>query len=267
MKIWKNTATLDSYTQVTADTVEPELAEIAVLGSRPFDHRAMPNLKGVFKCGVGLDNLPIEELKERNIALGLPSNETRRYIYEETANYAVYLILCLLYREVGDLAKWTKAPRVFLGNRTVLVVGAGNIGSSVSEKLKPMCRVLTYDVAHHHPDVLREALPQADVVTLHIPSIPETKGFVGTDFLAQMKDGAGLVNTARGAIVDEDALYGEIKQGRLCAAFDVFWEEPYKGKLAEFHPDLFWMSPHVASANETFLQGLAKDFEDFIQKF
>ncbi|WP_309398964.1 NAD(P)-dependent oxidoreductase [Cerasicoccus maritimus] len=266
MKIWKNTATLDPYTSLTKATVEAAEAEIAVVGSRPFDLDAMPQVKGVFKCGVGMDNMPMAALAERGIAVGLPSEQTRGYIFEETANYAVHLTLRMLYANVGDLYGWKKAPRDFLGDRPVLVVGAGNIGGHVARKLERLCRVVTYDAATDPPEKLWQLLPQADVVTLHIPSTAETRGFVGAKFLAAMHDGAALVNTARGPIVDEDALFEELTAGRLRAAFDVFWQEPYAGKLKALHPDPFFMSPHVASANETFLRGLASDFETFLTK-
>ena len=79
-----------------------------------------------------------------------------------------------------------------------------------------------------------------------------------------MKNDAILVNTARGAIVDEDALYKEIKSDRLKAAFDVFWEEPYRGKLMEFHPHRFFMTPHVASNCVEFSESCRKNLDELI---
>ena len=73
-----------------------------------------------------------------------------------------------------------------------------------------------------------------------------------------------MINTARGTIVDEDALYSEISSGRLRAAFDVFWHEPYVGKLKEFHPDRFYMSPHVASTCRDFIEGCRKGLDNLI---
>ena len=81
-----------------------------------------------------------------------------------------------------------------------------------------------------------------------------------------MKDGSVLINTARGAIVDEDALDRELKKDRLRAAFDVFWKEPYNGKLKEFYPDNFFMTPHVASTTEGFLNGCRKDLDSLINE-
>jgi phosphoglycerate dehydrogenase-like enzyme len=126
--------------------------------------------------------------------------------------------------------------------------------------------VLTFDVLQNSMDELEPLMGQADVVTLHVPLIPETTHFIDAEKLSWMKDGAALVNTARGPIVDEDALYEEIASGRLRAAFDVFWIEPYEGKLEAFHPERFLMSPHVSSNCENFLTGLASDFRDFVAK-
>ena len=81
-----------------------------------------------------------------------------------------------------------------------------------------------------------------------------------------MKNNSVLINTARGAIVDEDALYEEIRSNRLRAAFDVFWQEPYTGKLKEFHPNRFLMSPHVASTCSGFLEGCRKGIDLLIQE-
>ena len=109
-------------------------------------------------------------------------------------------------------------------------------------------------------------IKQADVITLHVPLIDSTKGFIDAEKLGWMKDGAALVNTARGPIVEEYALFEEIKSGRLRAAFDVFWEEPYNGKLKQFHPINFLMSPHVSSNCENFLTGLAQDLTNYLNR-
>jgi len=72
------------------------------------------------------------------------------------------------------------------------------------------------------------------------------------------------VNTPRGAIVDEDALYRELSSGRLRAAFDVFWEEPYTGRLLELPSDRFMVTPHIASTCREFLAATARDFVQFL---
>ena len=80
-----------------------------------------------------------------------------------------------------------------------------------------------------------------------------------------MKDGAVLINTARGATVDEDALFKEIEAFRLRAAFDVYWQEPYQGKLKQFHPDRIYMTPHVASTCSGFIEGCRNDLNILIE--
>ena len=242
------------------DSVAPAEAEIAVIGSKPIDLDAMPQLKAIFKCGVGTDNVPFDEAAKRGIETIMPSEQTKRYIFEETANFAVYLVFRMLFSEIGEVDGWKKQSRGFLGNKKVLVIGQGNIGAHVTRKLKPSVDVLTFDVLQNSMDELKGLFAQADLISLHVPLMDSTTGFIDAGKLAWMKDGAAIVNTARGPVVDEDALYEEIESGRLRAAFDVFWKEPYESKLKQFHPERFLMSPHVSSNCEDFLSGLAEDF-------
>jgi phosphoglycerate dehydrogenase-like enzyme len=265
MKFWKNTSTLDKFIPELLKTVDAAEAEIAVIGGKQIDLTSMPKLKAIFKCGVGTDNVPFEEAAARSIDVWMPSDETKRYIFEETANFAVYLIFRMLFNESGEVEGWRKQSRGFLGNKKVLVLGQGNIGSHVTRKLKPSLEVLTFDVAENSMDELPGLMKQAEVISLHIPLINSTKGFIDAEKLGWMKDGAALVNTARGSVVEEDALFEEIQAGRLRAAFDVFWEEPYDGKLKDFHPHGFLMSPHVSSNCENFLTGLAQDLRNHLR--
>lgn len=266
MKYWKNTKTLDSLVPALEHVVALEDAEIAVIGSRPMDLKIMPRLRAIFKCGVGTDNIPFEAAKERGVVVGMPSEQTRRYIIEETANYAVYLILQSLFKDAGDVDNWRKRSRTFLGDRMVLVLGLGNIGLHVKRKLECLLKVCTFDLATDAIGALKPLLERADVVTLHIPLNDSTEGFIDREKLSWMRDGAVLVNTARGFIVEEQALFQEVRSGRLSASFDVFWQEPYDGILRQFHPDGFRISPHVASNCDDFLSGLAQDLIAFTKE-
>jgi phosphoglycerate dehydrogenase-like enzyme len=266
MNFWKNTFTLDKFLPELLETVDASQAEIAVIGSKPIDLSSMPNLKAIFKCGVGTDNVPFEEAADRDVEVWMPSEETKRYVFEETANFAVYLVFRMLFNEIGKVDGWKKQSRQFLGNKKVLVLGQGNIGSHVASKLKPSVEVLTFDVAVNSMDELPDLMKQADVISVHVPLIESTNGFIDAEKLGWMKDDAALVNTARGPVVDEDALFEEIQSGRLRAAFDVFWKEPYEGKLKQFHPNGFLMSPHVSSNCENFLTGLAVDLRNYLKK-
>lgn len=265
MKTWKNTATLDGYIDDLVTLVPPDEAELAVIGGKPIDLNAMPQLRGILKCGVGRDNLPEAEAKERGIALRIASPSTAETIYEETASYACRLILELAYRNVGDLEQWRKHDRPSLASRRLLILGLGNIGRKVQSKMSNFMEVDTFDALENSADELESKIRAADIITLHVPLIEKTRGMFDQEKLAMMKTGAGLVNTSRGPVVDEAALEVEIANGRIAAAFDVFWQEPYHGPLRKHHPKNFIMSPHVASTCSAFLEGLRGDLVELIK--
>jgi len=264
MKVWSNTRTLDGYVDGIAFTDDTNAAEVALIGGKPIRLADFPRLRGIFKTGVGRDNVPEAEAAARGIACGFPSPATCDIIYEETAAFACHLILQALYADSGDFATWSKRDRPALQSRELLVLGAGNIGARVASKMRALLKVSTFDALANRPDELEPLIRRADCISLHVPLLPATRGLFDATKLAWMKDGAALVNTARGPIVDEAALLAELTAGRLRAAFDVFWEEPYKGRLAELPRDRFIVSPHVASTCREFIAATAADFRSFI---
>lgn len=266
IKIWKNTKTLDGLVDDLTFTEDKEEAGVALLGSKPIQLQEFPNLKGIFRAGVSKDNVPIEEAGRKGIKVAFPSPRTIDFIYEETANFTCFLILKMVYSHLGTISPWVKFPRGALQNKELLVIGKGNIGRRVWQKMKPFMKVLIYDVVVNSPAELEPLLKEADVVSLHIPNVPENKNFIDAEKLAMMKDHAILINTARGALVSEAALYRELENQRLYAAFDVYWQEPYEGQLKKFHPHRFFMTPHVASTCDAYLKGTALDFREFLQE-
>jgi phosphoglycerate dehydrogenase-like enzyme len=154
----------------------------------------------------------------------------------------------------GQLAgHWDPTVSDLIAGKRVLIVGYGSIGQAVERRLAGW-EVTIDRVARHardgvHPiDELPQILPTADVVVILVPVTDETKGLVNAEFLKTMKDGALLVNAARGVIVDTDALLAELTAGRLKAALDVTDPEP----LPDGHP--LWsapgllLTPHVGGA-------------------
>jgi phosphoglycerate dehydrogenase-like enzyme len=157
---------------------------------------------------------------------------------------------------------WDPVRSEPLAGQTVLIVGYGSIGEAVERMLAPF-DVTTERIARRprpedpgvpgvmSMDDLAQALPRADIVILLVPVTPATTGLVDARFLAQMHDGALLVNAARGSIVDTAALLAELQSGRLRAALDVTDPEP----LPDGHP--LWsapgllLTPHVAGAMTT----------------
>jgi phosphoglycerate dehydrogenase-like enzyme len=180
-----------------------------------------------------------------------------------TAELALALLLAS-QRGIPDFVRdarhgwWAGDRRESLADRTVLVVGHGSVGQAVEARLTPFeCTVrrvarLARDGVSGFAE-LPDLLPEADVVVLTVPYTAETRGMVDAAFLGAMKDGALLVNVARGPVVDTAALVAETSSGRLRAALDVTDPEP----LPPDHP--LWalpnvlVSPHVGGNTSAFL--------------
>ena len=267
LKIFNATQTLKGFNQHLEFTMDKSEADLMIVGGKAIDLDEFPKLKGIFKTGVGIDNLPFKEAEKRGVVIQLPSEETKKIIYHETASFALHLILKFVYSDTGNFSTWQKNNRKSLKDYQILVMGTGKIGSKLVERLSPLCNVLTYDPLDNTEEELAQYLQKADIVSLHMPLLPKTKNFFNQKKLSLLKNGALLVNTARGPIIDEAALYNELHSGRIKAAIDVFSKEPYDGKLTKIDSKNIYLSPHVASTCKEFLVGLAKDFLEFHSKF
>ncbi|MFI6450124.1 2-hydroxyacid dehydrogenase [Streptosporangium amethystogenes] len=176
-----------------------------------------------------------------------------------TAEWAMGAMIAVLREFPGFVhaqrkGEWTYHHTGVLADSTVLIVGYGSIGEALERRLDgfevDVVRVArTARPGVHGMDELPALLPAADVVVLLVPSTPETAGMVDAGFLTAMKDGAVLVNAARGPVVDTAALVAELGSGRILAALDVTDPEP----LPEGHP--LWsapgvfITPHVAGSS------------------
>jgi phosphoglycerate dehydrogenase-like enzyme len=184
-----------------------------------------------------------------------------------TAELTVALILASLrgiprFVRGQDNEKWYSGFYPALADRRVLIVGYGAIGAAVEDRLVPfdvdVDRVArTARVAGRGPvralDELPALLPRADVVVLTTPLTEQTTGLAGAGFLAAMKDGALLVNVARGPVVDTKALLAETESGRLTAALDVTDPEPLPPGHPLWHAPGVLISPHVGGSTSAFL--------------
>jgi phosphoglycerate dehydrogenase-like enzyme len=177
-----------------------------------------------------------------------------------TAELALALTLASLrgipgFVRAQDRREWRHRPLQALADKRVLIIGYGQIGEAIEERLRPFEVAAVDRVARtakpgvHATADVPELLPHADVVILVVPATEETKGMVDAAFLKRMKDGALLVNVARGSIVVSDDLLAELRTGRISAAIDVTDPEP----LPVHHP--LWsapnllISPHVGGAS------------------
>ena len=170
----------------------------------------------------------------------------------------------MLYSNVGTIEPWVKEPRRQLFQHNLMVIGTGKIGSRVAQLMKPFIKVTTFDILNNKSYELKELMQVADCVSIHIPKSRKNVSYISEEKLSWMKNGSVIINTSRGEIVDEDALYKEIQSNRLSSAFDVYWQEPYDGKLKEFHPKSFYMTPHIASTCREFLSGCRSDIDQMI---
>lgn len=265
MKIWTNTSALDEYNSGLYFTNKKEDAELILLGSRHIDINEFPNIKGIFRVGVGKENVPIKDSLKRDILIQFPSEKSISFLFEETANFTISLILRMMYPQINIETPWSKTNRVSLTNKNALVIGMGNIGSKVALKLKNLMSVMTFDIVNNNLNELDDFIKNSDVITLHIPNSPENDNFFDKDKFNIMKKGSILINTARANIVNENDLYQQLKNHRIKCAFDVFWEEPYAGKLKKFHPECFYMSPHIASSCIEFFSSCREDLDNMIK--
>lgn len=270
MKIYFNTKAFDCLEEKKELDITEDISQagLLVLGAKSVDFSKAVKVKTVYRFGIGRENIPEELIKKGKPQVFFPSEKAKEILYESTANFTVFLIFQMYYLPViGEIDEWIKKNRDFLAKKKLLVMGLGNVGQRVAKKMKPFMNVLTYDSKKDKPEALKALIQLADIITLHIPFSKENENFIDAEKLSWMKNEAILINTSRGAIVNEDALYQKIKNSNFRASFDVFWQEPYQGKLKEFHPSKFFMTPHTASQTIEFIREGFKDILGVIKKY
>ena len=222
-------------------------------------------LKAICRVGVGLDNIDLEAAREAGVVV----MNTPEALTEAVAELTVGLMLALARRipyADGQLKGGRWAKRELMGfelrGKTLGIIGFGRIGQRVAEichalgmrilafrRTRPpgIAEVLARTGSRMVP--LDELISSSDIITLHVPLTPQTRHMIGEREISMMKDGAILINTSRGGVVDEEALYKALVSGKLAgAALDVFEEEPPKGislKLASL-PNVV-ATPHIGA--------------------
>ena len=233
-----------------ADEAGPDV-EILIVTNEPVDLGLYPSLRLIANYSVGYDRIDVAGAAARGIAV----SNTPGVLDAATADLAIALMLAVRRGVVaGDRmiragewgSHWAGPP--FLGHdvsgTTLGIVGLGRIGSAVARRAAGFdMRVLS--VRHSEGD-LDVMLPECDIVSLHVPLSAQTHGLMTRGRLALLKDGATLVNTARGEIVDEDALVAELVSGRISAGLDVFAHEPSVPAALFDLPNVV-MTPHIGS--------------------
>jgi glyoxylate reductase len=224
---------------------------------------AGPELKIVANFAVGYDNIDLGGCRERDVIV----TNTPDVLTNATAELTLALMLAAargLARAERTLraGEWTGwEPVQFLGTElagsTIGIVGLGRIGSRVAELLSGFrCRIISS--SHGSGMKLDELLAEADIVTLHLPLTADTRHLIDGRRLECFKEGAILVNTSRGGLVDTRALIAALRSGRLAgAALDVFENEPeVPAELVAL--DKVVLTPHIGSATRTARDGMAR---------
>ena len=246
---------LVTYDRIAPEDVIPAIEDAeAVFTSKVKFTRgfidAAPKLKFIGVTATGYDNIDLAAAKARGIAVcNVPAYST-----ESVAQHTFALILELTnhvgrYTALVREHQWENAPDftfidrplLQLSGRSLGIIGYGSIGRRVAQIAEAFG--MTVHIYSKEP----EAAVQSDMLTLHCPATPDNKGFVNKDFISKMKDGAILINTARGALLNEDDVADALKSGKLAAAaVDVVnGEPPRKG-----HPFIglenLYITPHIA---------------------
>ena len=259
---------LEDITPQTLAAALPRAEALTVRGTR-IDRaviEAAPVLRIVARHGVGYDAVDVPALTER----GIPLTVTPDANAVSVAEHAMMLLLSVARRTKDYDAnlralKWGAQPDLpcfDLAGSTLLVVGFGRIGGRVARLADAFgMRVLVHDPFVPGNTIkgagftpvkdLAAALAEADAVTLHCPSNERNRGMVNGEFLASMRPGAVLVNTARGTLVEEEALVAALRSGHLAGAgLDVFWEEPVTSRIPLLELPNVVLTPHSAAATE-----------------
>ncbi len=241
------------------DLLQGVVAVIA--GSEPLTRRVLEaarDLKIIARTGIGTDNVDLEAAR----AQGIRVTTTPGLNSKAVADLAVGLVLALARRICSSdrslrQGAWKQTAGLDLEGKILGIVGLGSIGKQVARRAQAFdMRLVAYDTVHDEGFAAAhgisfvgcdELLQMSDFVTLHLPLTPETRGLIGKRELRQMKPTAYLVNTARGGIVDERALYEALSQGWIAGAgLDVFAQEPPFGSpLLEL--DNVVVTPHIGA--------------------
>lgn len=222
------------------------------------DVRAGAGLKLVHKLGAGINTIDVDAATERGIAVANMPGSNAPSVAEGTVllMLAAQRRLTVLDRETRAGRGWPSDPDLGqrcrdLGSCTIGLVGYGNVAKTLEPMLSAMgATVIHTSTADDGQDSWRDLptlLTDADIVSLHLPLTEATDGLIGDAALSAMKPGAVLVNTSRGAVVDENALVSALRSGRLAAAgLDVFAAEPVEPDNPILDLDNVVVTPHVS---------------------
>jgi D-3-phosphoglycerate dehydrogenase / 2-oxoglutarate reductase len=237
-----------------------------LVGTTPITARiieAARVLRVVSRRGVGYDNIDLEALRRRKIPLTIVGAANATTVAEHTLGFILALAKqTFAYDRATRAGEWRfreSLVAIDLLEKTLLLVGFGRVGSAVAVRAMAFgMRVMVYDplISERVFDEFRveptmdlsSGLARCDFLSIHVPLIPQTAGLIGRKELAVMKSTAFVISTARGGVVDEDALVNALRMGLIRGAgLDVFNEEPIPANHPLLGLDNVILSPHAAA--------------------
>lgn len=234
-----------------------------IVGLDPMDEevlRSAKNLKAISKYGVGLDNIDLKVADELGIKVRKAEGTNTRSVAELTIGlfFALSRSIPKAVADVKD-GRWDRTIGTEVGAKIVGIIGFGAIGREVAKMSAGLgMKIMAYDPYFNDVELTKamnvkmtnidEILEKSDFVTLHLPLNEETNKIINSKTLSRMKQTTYLVNTARGELVDEDALYDALKNGIIAgAAQDVFSQEPPDKQNKLLTLDNFILTPHIGA--------------------
>lgn len=220
-----------------------------------------PRLRMISRNGVGTDNLDLSACRDMGLRVTWTPGANAHAVAELTLGYLIDLVRDLQGATARLRAgEWSRPLHRGLREQTVGILGFGNVGRRLAELLLPFRgTVLAHDIVEDAVEAEQrrvryvtrdELLARSDLLTLHVPLTPQTHHLVNAETLAALPEGAGVVNTSRGPVVEEAALLAALDSGHLRgAALDVYEEEPYSGPLAR-HPRVRLTAHEAACTHE-----------------
>jgi|SRR5699024_7957129 len=231
---------------LTEDQMIEQVKDVdgVIIGVDPLNQKVLQHankLKAISKYGVGLDNIDLDYTKKHNIAVSIASDTNT----DAVADYTFALMMAAA-RRVAHIDKecrklnWEKITTIDISNKTLGLIGLGNIGKKVSRRAQGFdMEVLAYDLNPDYEysrnngisyvDSLEEILKKSDFISLHLPLNAHTNHIIGSHQFDIMKSNSVIVNTARGGLIDEQALFNALQYNKIWGAgIDVFESEPPK---------------------------------------
>ena len=258
---------------VEVGSLEPRPdVDVLIVANEPIAPDEFPSLRLVANFGVGYDRLGVDELGRRDVAV----TNTPGVLDAATADLTWAMILAARRRVVeGDQrvrrGEWTGSwADGFLAEEltgsTLGVIGLGRIGRAVARRAEGFDLRVVSTRSRSSADELDDLLGESDIVTIHAPLTPETQGLLDGRRLALLRDGACLVNTARGEIVAEQALVAELVSGRIRAGLDVFAHEPHVPEELLSLPNVV-LTPHLGSGTRQTREAMTRLVVDNVLAF